>query len=238
VTLLPVIGLIQVGGQSMADRYTYLPLVGVFIAVAWGLPDLVRAWPNREFLLAGAAVLAIAGYGLAAHRQLQSWRDSLSLWTQALNVTTDNYRAENAVGALLVDQGQAAEAVPHLREAVRLEPAFAEAHNNLGTALARSDRIDEAMSEYHEALRLKPGLALAHNNLGLALARRGATDEAIAEVRQATRLEPSNGDFHYNLAVLLESRGDRVGALTELEAALAVQPGHAPAARMLDQLRR
>ncbi|MFI5178263.1 MAG: tetratricopeptide repeat protein [Vicinamibacterales bacterium] len=239
VMLLPVIGLIQIGGQSMADRYTYLPLVGVFIAVAWGLQAVwSRRLPGREPLLAGAAVLAIGGYGVVAHGQLQSWRDSLSLWTHALEVTTDNYRAEDAVGALLVDQGRFADAIPHLTEAVRIEPAFAEAHNNLGTALTRSGRLDEGTSAYRDALRLKPDLALARNNLGLALARGGHVDDAIAEMRQATRLEPSNADFHYNLAVLLEARGDRADALAELDAALAARPDHAEAARMLWQLRR
>ncbi|HUL74471.1 MAG TPA: tetratricopeptide repeat protein [Vicinamibacterales bacterium] len=238
VMLLPVIGLIQIGGQSMADRYTYLSLVGIFIAVVWGVPAALRGVPNHRALVGGAGAIAIAGFGLAAHNQLQSWRDSLSLWTHALEVTTGNYRAENAVGALLVDQGRVADALPHLTAAVRLEPAFAEAHNNLGTALARSGRAEEAMGEYRNALRLEPDLALAHNNLALALAGSGEADDAVAELRQATRLEPSNADFHYNLAVLLERQGQRAAALAELQAALAVQPDHAAAARMLEQLRR
>ena len=199
VMLLPVIGLVQVGGQALADRYTYLPLVGIFVVVAWGLADVPVARP----VLAAAACVAIAAYALAAHRQLQVWRDSTALWTHALEVTTDNYRAQNAVGALLVEGGRVDEAVPHLVEAVRIEPAFAEAHNNLGTALARRGQLDEAMSHYREALRLSPDLAQAHNNLGLALARTGDADGAVREIREAVRLAPDRQDFRYNLAVLL-----------------------------------
>ena len=150
--LLPVIGLVQVGGQGMADRYTYLPLVGIFVVVVWGLADMPVARPA----LVAAACVAIAAYALVAHRQLQVWRDSTALWTHALEVTTDNYRAHNAVGALLVEGGRVDEAVPHLVEAVRIEPAFAEAHNNLGAALARRGQLAEAMSHYREALRLSP----------------------------------------------------------------------------------
>ena len=201
VMLLPVIGLVQVGGQGMADRYTYLPLVGIFVVVVWGLADMPVARPA----LVAAACVAIAAYALVAHRQLQVWRDSTALWTHALEVTTDNYRAQNAVGALLVEGGRVDEAVPHLVEAVRIEPAFAEAHNNLGAALARRGQLAEAMSHYREALRLSPDLAQAHNNLGLALARTGDVDGAVREIREAVRLAPDRQDFRDNLAVLLRA---------------------------------
>lgn len=237
VMLLPVIGLIQVGGQAMADRYTYLPLVGIFIVVVWGVADLTRQWPARRAVLAVATGAAIAACAIAAHLQLQVWRDSLSLWNHALEVTSENYRAENAVGVLLIDQGRIPDAVAHLNEAVRLEPAFAEAHNNLGTALLKTGRVSDAMAEYQRALRLEPGLALAHNNLGLALARTSDTDDALAQIREAARLDPNRPDFHYNLAVLLAGRGDVAGARAELAAALAVRPDFAPASRMLQQLK-
>jgi Flp pilus assembly protein TadD len=167
--------------------------------MVWGLAD----GPIARRALIGAACVAIAAYAFVAHLQLQVWRDSTVLWTHALEVTTDNYRAQNAVGALLVESGHVDEAVPHLVEAVRIEPAFAEAHNNLGTALARRGQLDEAMSHYREALRLSPDLAQAHNNLGLALARTGDVDGAVREIREAVRLAPDRQDFRYNLDVLL-----------------------------------
>ncbi|HKV99749.1 MAG TPA: tetratricopeptide repeat protein [Vicinamibacterales bacterium] len=201
--LVPVIGLVQVGGQGMADRYTYLPLVGLFVIVVWSAPDVFAGSRWARVALPAAAVMAVAAYAFVAHRQLQVWRDSMSLWTHALEVTTGNYRAENAVGALFVEQGRVDDAVPHLAEAIRIEPAYAEAHSNLGAALARRGQIDDAIVQYREALRLSPDLAQAHNNLGLALARTGDVDGAIREIREAVRLSPDRQDFRYNLSVLL-----------------------------------
>lgn len=237
VMLLPVIGLIQVGGQAMADRYTYLPLVGIFIVTVWGVSDLTRGWLGRRAILAIATSAVLVACAVAAHRQLQVWRDSFSLWSHALDVTTGNYRAENAVGALLVDQRRPADAIAHLREALRLEPAFAEAHNNLGTALLDNGQSNDAIGEYQEALRLAPDLALAHNNLGLARARGGDVDAALSEIRQAVQLRPDRPDFHYNLAVLLAGRGDLAAARAELGAALAIRPDYAPASEMLQHLK-
>jgi Flp pilus assembly protein TadD len=156
--------------------------------------------------MATAAAVSIAACAMASHRQLQVWRDSLTLWTHALETTTGNYRAENAVGALLVDGGRIDDAIPHLEEAVRLEPAFAEAHTNLGAALAKRGRLAEAMAHYREAIRLSPGLAQAHNNLGLALARAGDVEGAVREIREAVRLAPDRQDFRYNLSVLVRER--------------------------------
>jgi Flp pilus assembly protein TadD len=238
VMLVPVIGIVQVGGQGMADRYTYFSLVGVFMAIVWLAWDLAGNSSVGRAGLAAVAAAAIVACGLVAHHQLQFWRSSLALWTRALDVTTDNYRARNAVGALLIDQGRLDEAIVDLREAVRLEPAYADAHNNLGAALARHDQIDDAIVEYREALRLAPDLALAHNNLGIALARTGSIDTAIAELRAAARLSPNRPDFHYNLAVLLVRRDDRAGAIAELDAAVRAQPGYEPAVRLRAQLGR
>jgi hypothetical protein len=238
VMLLPVIGIVQVGGQGMADRYTYLSLVGVFVAIVWLASDLVRDSRIGRLGLAAVGALAIVACGVVAHRQLQFWRSSLALWTRALDVTTDNYRARNAVGALLIDQGHLDEAIVDLREAVRLEPAYADAHSNLGAALARRGEIDAAIVEYRDALRLAPDLALAHNNLGIALARTGSVDNAMDELRAATRLSPDRPDFHYNLAVLLVSRDDRASAIAELDAAIHAQPGYEPAVRLRAQLGR
>ena len=238
VMLLPVIGIVQVGGQGMADRYTYLSIVGMFMAIVWLAWDLGGNSPIGRVGLAAVGAAAIVSCGVVAHHQLQFWRSSLALWTRALDVTMDNYRARNAVGALLIDQGRLDEAIVDLREAVRLEPAYADAHGNLGAALARRGEVDAAIVEYREALRLAPDLALAHNNLGIALARTGAVDDAIEELRAAARLSPDRPDFHYNLAVLLVSRDDRAGAIAELDAAVRAQPGYEPAVRLRAQLGR
>jgi protein O-mannosyl-transferase len=239
VMLLPVVGLVQVGGQGMADRYTYLPIVGLFIVVAWGLADAVRASGRVRVgaALAGGAA-AIAACGTLTHFQLQTWRDSVTLWTHALETTSGNYRAENAVGALLIERDQFAEALGHLANAVRIEPAFADAHDNLGTALARTGQIADAIAQYRESVRLDPSSPLAHNNLGLALAKAPDAAGAVRELGEAVRLDPARADFRYNLAVMLLDTGDSAGGVAELRAALAVQPAFEPARRLLDQVVR
>ncbi len=238
VMLLPVVGLIQVGGQGMADRYTYLPIVGVFVVVAWGLSDLARVSRHARLVAALSGSVAIAACGALTHFQLQTWRDSVTLWTHALETTSGNYRAENAVGALLIERDQFAEAIGHLANAVRIEPAFADAHDNLGTALARTGQMADAIAQYRESVRLDPSSPLAHNNLGLALAKTSEAAGAIRELREAVRLDPDRADFRYNLAVMLLNAGNTAGGVEELRAALAVQPAFEPARRLLDQVVR
>ena len=158
VTLVPVIGLIQVGSQPIADRYTYVPLIGLFIIVAWGVPDLLARWPWRFSVMRAAAVLAIAACTVTARAQVRHWRNSVALWEHALAVTTANYRAEGNLGHALASEGRLDEAISHYGEAVRIHPGYAEAHNNLGLALARQGNIDEAMPHYTEAMRVHAGL--------------------------------------------------------------------------------
>jgi Tfp pilus assembly protein PilF len=236
VALLPVSGVMQVGGQGMADRFTYIPLIGVFVMIAWGLPDLVARRPSLAPALNGATVLVLVACALVAYRQVGYWQNSETLWRHALDVTTNNYRAHNALGSVLSQQGRADDAIGHFREAVRLEPAYAEARTNLGAELAKQGHVDEAIAEYADALRVSPGLGLAHNNLGLAYASQGRPEDALRECLEAVRLTPDNADFRYNAAVLLDAHGDRQEAITQLQAALALQPDHQAAERALAAL--
>jgi len=236
VALLPVSGVMQVGGQGMADRFTYIPLIGVFVMIVWGFADLAAHRPWLRPWLAGAAATALVACGVVAHRQVGYWQNSETLWRHALDVTTDNYRAHNALGSVLSLQGKTDEAMAHFREAARLEPAYADAHTNLGAELAKAGRIDEAIAEYLVALRAAPGLALAHNDLGLAYARQNRPDDALRECLEAVRLAPDNPDFRYNAAVLLEAYGDRQAAIAQLQAALGIDPAHAAARRALAAL--
>src|SRR5262249_3193104 len=147
--LVPVIGLVQVGDQALADRYTYLPLIGLFVAFAWGLGDLAARWP----VLRAALVPAAAGAALPCARltwlQVLRWHDSRTLWEQALRVTPDNYVARNNLGLVLLQEGASPlQAAEHLREAVRLRPNSPQAYLNLGTALDKLDQLDEAIDCY------------------------------------------------------------------------------------------
>jgi tetratricopeptide (TPR) repeat protein len=228
-TLVPVIGLIQVGDQAMADRYTYVPLIGLFIIVAWGVPDLLVRWPLRRVALPAAAGVVILAYALAARGQLQYWEDSTTLWTHALAVTTGNNIAHNNLGVILAGQGKLDEAISHYTAALRIKPDYADAHNNLGAALADRGKLDEAIAHYAEALRLKPADADAHDNLGVALAEQGKLDEAIAQYTEALRIKPDSPKAQNNWGVALASQGKLDEAIAHYSEALRIKPDYAEA---------
>ena len=229
VTLLPVIGLIQVGQQSHADRYTYIPLIGVFVFLVWGVHDVTRRWPFRPLIVWALAVAVTLPCIALTRRQLHYWKDSETLFRHALTITQDNVLAEDILGTLLVGQGRLDEGIPHLRAALKLAPAYARAHNDLGAALGKKGLENEAMAEFQEALRLKPKLAEAHRNLGLALERQGRLDEAVGHFRAAANSEPSFADAHRKLGVALGRQGRLDEAVDHLTQAITLAPGDAEA---------
>jgi tetratricopeptide (TPR) repeat protein len=369
-TLVPVIGIVQVGLQSGADRYTYVPLVGVFVMLAWGLPDLLRNVRHRQAVLACAAVLVLTGCSALTWRQVAFWRDSATLFGHTLLVTTDNYVVHNNFGGALMREGRVDEAIAHFeearrirpdyaatlsnlgvavqgkgrigeaielyrealkarpehleawlnlgnalgksgdvegglaafreaerlqrgdpsigaliraatevkarsatppqvaasalpgsvasyeranglrergrfdeaaaayREAIRIDPGFAEAYNNLGSVLGRQGRAEEAVVEIRKALEISPGLAAAHINLGIVLAMRGKTEEAAGHFAEALRLNPRDASTHFNLGILLMRQGRTADAIAHLEESLRIEPGNESAALALRELRR
>ena len=169
ITLVPVIGLIQVGIQSMADRYTYLPSIGLFIMVAWGVPELTRGLPYRKGLLSLGASAALIASAALSYQQLGYWRDSVANFRHTLQVTRDNYLVNNYLGVALAQQGEPEAAIPEFQEALRINSDNAEAHNNLGRALSGTGNLAAAIQEYQEALRINPEMTMAQNNLAVAL---------------------------------------------------------------------
>jgi protein O-mannosyl-transferase len=237
-TLVPVIGLVQVGAQARADRYMYVPMVGLAIMIAWGAADVLRARPRVAAILAVAACLAGAG---AAYSQTSYWENSGTLFAHALEATEDNYIAEHNLGVYLMDQpGQLDQAVQHLREAVRLRGESGQSHSDLGTALAKLGRIPEALPEFQAAARLLPDSAIPHNNLANALADSGRLAEAVAEYQVALRLNPDypaartnlariEGEQHYQAGLQLAKQGKLHEAVAELEESLRLNAANAEA---------
>jgi tetratricopeptide (TPR) repeat protein len=205
--LVPVIGLVRVGLHSMADRYTYLPQIGLCIAVTWGVAQLAVTWRYRlrvYGMVSALAVLVLMGF---AWRQTSYWRNSETLWTHTLACTARNFLPHNNLGLALAERGRVDEAIAHFQQAVEIKPDYANAHQNLGVALVGQGQFDAAIVHFRKALELKPDFPdITHNNLGIALARRGQFDEAIAHFRKALELRPDYAEARKNLDLALRMR--------------------------------
>jgi protein O-mannosyl-transferase len=227
VSLLPVIGLVQVGEQAMADRYTYLPLVGIFIAVAWALAEIAGRGRRAALAVAAAALAALGLLGAATARQVGAWRDEVTLLSRAIAATEDNYVAHNNLGTALLRRGRAAEALPHFGHTIRLAPGSPKGYQNLGRALAQLGRHEEAVGRFREALARDPTDPLTQRNLGLSLEALARRDEAIAAFREALRLQPRDPATLDALGVALARAGRAGEAVPALEQAAALDPGNA-----------
>lgn len=226
-TLVPVIGLVQAGEQAMADRYTYVPLIGIFVAAAWGIPVLLARWPRP--VLQGAAAFAVLACALSARAQVRHWGSDRALWTQAVRATAGNAVAHNNLGIALAAEGLEVEAQARFSDAVRLNPRHAEARNNLGASLLKQGRADEAATHLLEAIRLAPEYADARSNLGSSLASLGRPDEAIVHFSEALRLKPASASVRANLGIALAKRGRVEEGLRHLTEAVRIAPEHAEA---------
>jgi tetratricopeptide (TPR) repeat protein len=227
--LVPVIGLIAVGSQAMADRYTYLTQIGLSIALAWGATDLTRSWPRRGLVCGIASAMVIAIMSGAAWRQTCYWRNSETLWRHTLACTTGNSIAHYNLGVDLADRGRISEAIGQYQKALKVRPGYAEVHYNLGVLLANRGEIDQAIAHYRAALQIVPNFSEAHNNLGSALASRGQFGEAIVHYRQALDILPDYVEAHNNLGSALARQGRIDEATSHYRRALAIKPDYAEA---------
>jgi Flp pilus assembly protein TadD len=223
-TLVPVIGLVQVGNQQMADRYTYVPIVGLFIAVVW-LAEPLRSAPRRASWPRAVAIAAVFAYAAAGWMQTRHWTDSVALFQQALAATGDaNFVAHYNLGNAWKDRGRPQEAVKHYRKAAELRPGDSRPHNNLGVVLEQLGRPDDAIAAYRKAIRIDPENAAAHNNLGVALHQRGEIMPAIRHYQETLRIDPEDARAHNNLAMALETSGRLDEAGNEYRTAVRLDP--------------
>ncbi len=227
VSLLPVIGLVQVGSQAMADRYTYVPLLGIFIAVAWLAWDAVSTFPRIARVATAVALVAIVALGVRAYAQVGVWRDTVSLFQNALRVTGANAVAHNGLGLALHGEGRVEEAIDQYRRALRVSPGYVEASANLAAALIGTGRFDEAARMCEEALAMRPHDPLAHACLGAALLNQGRPDEARSHLEEALRRAPDNVSARVNLGLALSAIGEDAEALHQFMEAARLRPGDA-----------
>jgi len=228
-TLVPVIGLIQVGGHAMADRYSYITLTGLFIIIAWGLPDLLAKWRYKKIALTLSALLVILAMTICTPLQLRYWRNSLTLFQHALDVTKDNYMAHFCIAEPLREQGRLDETIYHCSEAVRLRPGHFDARIALAYALRDTGRLDEAVREYQKCLQMEPNDPNVLNELGIILGRQGKPDEAVKYLTEALRIKPDFAAAHTNIGYALALQNNFDEAAAHLAESLRLDPNSAKA---------
>ena len=206
VGLLPVSGIAQAGAQGMADRFTYLPTIGLLVAVVWTVDVALRTRHVRA-AVAGATIVIVGALASLAHHQVGYWRNSETLFAHTLAVTHDNWLVEGALGDVLMNRGRPADAYPHFAAARRIHPQSGLAAFGMGFALDQLGRPEEAVVHYREALRIDPTSAKAHNNLAVYLAKHGDMDAALYHFSEAVRFDPSAPDLAANLRQALEGVG-------------------------------
>jgi tetratricopeptide (TPR) repeat protein len=236
VMLVPVLGLIQVGGQAHADRYTYLPQIGLYIAATWGVVDLARFWRYHGAILGAAAAIIISALALRAAAQVWYWHDSERLWRHSLAVTTQNDMAHLGLGQLFLDQKRLDDAIAELQTVVARHPNDVDARLRLAGALSeKKDRMNDAIAEYEAAAKIGAPDPDVETTLANLLLEQGRMEEAIRYYRDVVRLQPSSALAHYNLAVGLHRDHRLPEAIFHYKEALKIDPKYPDADYFLDQ---
>jgi protein O-mannosyl-transferase len=242
LTLLPTIGIVQVGQQAMADRYTYLPHVGLIIAGVFAVAELVRTHQKLRLAAAVSAAVVIAALCVRTRDQLRHWQNNITLFTHALSVTQHNHVAHSALAQALFDQNDLAGALSHYQRAIAIKPADAQPYYNVGLVLMAMGNLDDARPWFDEALKRYPDFPEAHVAVGNLLAAQGNEDEAIHEYAIGAKLAPHLFSARYNLGLSLARTGKVADAVGELAEAVKLGPRHADArfsyALALEQLGR
>jgi Flp pilus assembly protein TadD len=224
VTLIPVIGLVRYTMSAYADRYTYIPYIGLFIMIAWSLPQLLSKLPQRKIVLGVSMVIVLTAFGICAHRQTSFWKNSFTLFSHANEVTQNNYIAYDNIGLTYSDLGHYAEAINAYQQAIKINPDYEVAYYNLGNAYGHLGRLSQAIEAYQQAVEIKPDYAMAYSNLGVAYGSLARYDEAIDAFKQAVKIEPDLAEAYYNLGATYLTIGDKNSALAEYNILKTINP--------------
>lgn len=224
ITLVPVIGIVQVGLQSMADRYTYIPLTGVFIMLVWGIADISARFPRRNTLLATLTIILLIATSLATWRQVSYWKNSTTLFNHALESTQDNFMAHYNLGIVLEKSGDFEGALKHFDSVVSIAPWYADSYAHRGSYFARQGQFDQAAENYMKAIDLNPNLATPYINLAIILASNNRFDEAIEGLEKALSINPDSAEAHYNLGLAQHELKKYNTAMEHYYKALEINP--------------
>lgn len=232
-TLVPVIGIVQVGLQAMADRYTYFPLIGIFIVVVWGGADLVEHRLAWRIPLALVTAGILTAYSAVTWSYLRCWENSTTLFSHTIAATTDNYYAHYMLGKALYEDNLFEDALANYVRVRQLNPHFADVYVNMGIIYAKQGKLSEAISYFTTALSLKPRSKYVHYNIAVALQAQGRVDEAMAHYFEVLRIEPENMEAHYNLGAALMGLKRWDEAITQFSEVVRLNPDLEDARRNL-----
>jgi len=226
IAMFPVIGIVQVGNQAWADRYAYLPLIGIYCMIVWLGRDLLSARPAARAIAGVLAVAVVVALGVSAHAQVKVWRDSGTLYAHALEVTKNNWFAHNGLGLFVMSQGRLEEARRHFERSLSLRPGQAGVHANLGMLFLRLGQVNRAREHLDPALQTHPGVPEALNNLGVLLVGEGRLDEARQQFERAIAARPDFPEAHFSLGLILMRQGHLDQACEHYERAAALRPSY------------
>jgi protein O-mannosyl-transferase len=227
--MVPVIGIVQISFYAHADRYTYLPQIGIYIAITWAAGEFAEKWQVSRAVLGSLMAGVITVLMVCAWNQTAYWKNGVTLWSHALACTPDNAYARYGLGDALAREGQLGAAIVEYQKALAINPNYADPYNNLGDALAQKGQVDAAIVEYQKALAINPNYAQACNNLGNALVQKGQLNEAIIEYQKALAIDPNFADPYCDLGNALAQKGQLDEAIIEYQKALAINPNNAQA---------
>lgn len=225
ITLMPVIGLIQVGTQAMADRYTYVPLIGLFISGVWGIRALIVKFRIRGWVVAFATASVIFTFSMMTINQASVWKDSQALFSHALSVTQNNWAAHLNYGEALMEKGRVDASIRQYQQAIKINPAFETAYLNLGVVFSKKGETDLAINYYNKAIAIKQNLPAAWLNLGNAYFRKGMPNKALSYYETALSLQPDFAEAYYGIGAVMAGRGDLQKAKKAFHQALVFDPG-------------
>jgi len=236
-TLVPVIGLVNWGSQAMADRFVYIPFIGLYIIASWGISGLLTKWIQRKIWFVVPTIVIASTLSILSWQQVGHWENSVTLFENSLKKTRNNYIIHNNLGVTLELEEQTEKAIEHYRQALKIKPDYADAHNNIGFALSKIEQMGKAIEHYQQALKKRPNYDKAHNNMGNALYKLDRFDEAIEHYSKALKIKPDFADAHNNIGSALFRKGMTNEAVKHYFKALRINPDHAAARINLRKMR-
>ena len=226
ITILPVIGIIQIGNYSMADRYHYLPSIGIAVMLAWGIPSLIKSEKTRKKILFPAGIAVLFALVVLSWHQCGYWKNSATLFSHSLQVTKNNYLAHNSLGLALFAEGKTGEAIDQYNKAIRIRPDFIRPYHNRGAAYASLGQYQRAIADYNEAIRIRPDFAEVYNNRGIAYSLLGQQQQAIIDYNEAIRLKPGYFEAYNNRGNAYSDLGRKERAIEEFNEAIRLKPDY------------